>query len=186
MATGDELLAKLEQWLERQDKDPTIFDVIATRDQELTAAFILKGLQAAARRAAIDTVQRRSQEWSRGAALAGTARFFNAFDQLSKRWSLSEPERLRLLGVDAQELSVLRAKPLDEVPVEIIERIATLVGIARVLMDLLPRESSTDGWIKRPNRAPLFGGRTALDFMMEGPEGMRVVRSYLLAQLYGN
>ena len=186
MATGDELLAKLEEWLERQDKDPTIFDVIATRDQELTAAFILKRFRAAARRAAIDTVQRQSEEWSPGAALAGTAGFFNAFDELSKRWSLSATERLQLLGVDAQELDALRTTPLDEIPVHIIERIATLVGIARALMDLLPRQSSADGWIKRPNRAPLFGGRTALDLMMEGPDGMRVVRSYLLAQLYGD
>ncbi len=48
---------------------------------------------------------------------------------------------------------------------------------------LLPRPESADTWIRRPNDAPLFGGRPALDRMLSGNVAdLYVVRQYLDAQ----
>ena len=43
-----------------------------------------------------------------------------------------------------------------------------------------------DAWLRKPNDAPLFGGRTALDRMLAGQvSDLFVVRQYLDAQRGG-
>jgi hypothetical protein len=87
---------------------------------------------------------------------------------------------------DREELDRLAQLPLDELPIDLIERISTLANIARSVRTLLPRPSVAAGWIRRPNRHALFTGRSALDLMLERDlEGMRAVRSYLLAEICG-
>jgi hypothetical protein len=167
-----ELLYKLAQWLETQEGEPTLFDAIDTGDGELVAAFILKGLRARAHR---------------GTRIDGTRKVLRAFEALSRIWQLTEYEQLKLLGMrDREELDRLAQLPLDELPIDLIERISTLANIARSVRTLLPRPSVAAGWIRRPNRHALFTGRSALDLMLERDlEGMRAVRSYLLAEIYG-
>jgi hypothetical protein len=110
-----------------------------------------------------------------------------AFEALSRIWQLTEYEQLKLLGMrDREELDRLAQLPLDELPIDLIERISTLANIARSVRTLLPRPSVAAGWIRRPNRHALFTGRSALDLMLERDlEGMRAVRSYLLAEICG-
>ena len=63
-------------------------------------------------------------------------------------------------------------------------------GAVRIIEDylqvLLPKPEAADGWIKKPNTAPLFGGKSALDRMLSGQVAdLYVVRQYLDAQRGG-
>jgi hypothetical protein len=54
------------------------------------------------------------------------------------------------------------------------------------LQILLPLKERADAWVRQPNAAPLFGGRSALDRMMGGQVAdLYVVRHYLDAQRGG-
>lgn len=48
----DAIFAKLDAWLAQQPSPPTLFDVLAARDSDLLAAFVLRGFRAAAAEAA--------------------------------------------------------------------------------------------------------------------------------------
>jgi hypothetical protein len=74
------------------------------------------------------------------------------------------------------EASVLTADHL--------ERISHTLAIYKALHTLL-NEASADAWIQKPNQAPLFGGRPALDLMKTGTRGFREVRLYLTGQIEG-
>lgn len=179
-----ELLAKLEQWLAKQHEDPTIFDVRATGDIELFAAYVLQQARAATRQAALENI------WVEpGYDFVGehsTARLIGAFAALAECWGLSLDETLGLLGLKStSELDELLALPLRDVPISMIERIATLFRISQSLGTLLPNRSAADGWVKRPNKARMFGGSSALEFMLANDlEGIRQVSAYLLAQIW--
>ena len=182
------MLAKLARWLEQQENEPTLLDVIETGDVELGAAFILKRFRAAARRAAIKTILLRNREWSGERAFGGTPGLFQAFETLSSQWELSTKEKLALLGVDSPKgFGSLQKMSLEELPIDVIERISMLLTIESALQSLLPNPSAAKGWVKRANKAPLFAGRSALAIMIEnGAGGIRNVEAYLLAQLYGS
>lgn len=71
-------------------------------------------------------------------------------------------------------------------PRDTLERISYVFGIYSALQVLLPRPEAADTWIKKPNSAPLFGGRSALDRMLSGQVGdLYLVRQYLDAQRGG-
>jgi hypothetical protein len=68
-------------------------------------------------------------------------------------------------------------------PRDTLERISYVIGIFGALQLLLPNRQAADSWIRRPNRAPLFGGRSALERMLSGQVGdLFVVRQFLDAQ----
>lgn len=178
-----ELLLKLEQWLQTQEGEPTLFDAIGTGDSELVAAFILKGFRA--RRGSVRTISESTMD-DLGRTIDGTRKVLRAFEGLSRIWQLTEHEQLKLLGMrDRGELDRLGQLPLEQLPIDLIERIFALANIAGSVRALLPRPSVAAGWIRKPNRHALFSGRSALDLMLERDlEGMRAVRSYLLAEVY--
>lgn len=45
-------------------------------------------------------------------------------------------------------------------PRDVLERISYILGIYKALQILLPDPARADGWIKAPNAAPLFAGRS--------------------------
>lgn len=187
MATSDELVTKLENWIEERETEPTFFEVVELGETEMVAGYVLKKFRDAARKATIDGIQTWFDKYP-SPGLAGTSRLLQAFDLLSARWDLSPTEKLSLLGFDdAENQRRLREVTLEELPIDVIERIAILLSIASILRSLSPVRSSAHGWVKRANRAPLFSGQTALDYMIEnGAEGMRKVHSHLLSQLWGH
>ena len=64
-----------------------------------------------------------------------------------------------------------------------LERLSYLLGIYKSLQILLPETQAADAWIRQPNKAPLFGGRSALERMLSGQVAdLYVVRQYLDAQ----
>ena len=64
-----------------------------------------------------------------------------------------------------------------------LERISYVLGIYKALQILLPDAARADAWVRQPNSAGPFGGRSALERMMGGNVGdLFVVRQYLDAQ----
>jgi len=91
---------------------------------------------------------------------------------------------MALLAIhDSGKFQALRQSTAAAVPADTLERIACIMGIYQALQLLLPK--SADEWIRRPNKAALFGGRPALKLMMRGDltELLRI-RAYLEAELH--
>lgn len=102
-----------------------------------------------------------------------------AFFRLAERWKLKPDQAQRLLGVSAPSTFFKWQKELDgRVPLDTLERISYLVGIFKALHILLPDDDAADAWIRKPNQATLFAGRSALERMLSG----RVVDLYLVRQ----
>ena len=59
-------------------------------------------------------------------------------------------------------------------------------SLTLALQVLIPVPSAADSWVKRPNQAPLFNGRSALDVMLSGNvSDLFLVRQYVDAQRSG-
>ena len=108
-----------------------------------------------------------------------------AFFNIAKAWSLSEDEQLKLLGIaDRSMLGSWRVGQVVEVTPDTVLRISYLLGIFRAINTLLPQAERADAWVRAPNEAPLFGGRSAIDIMTSGAIGdLHRTRHYLEAQL---
>lgn len=61
-----------------------------------------------------------------------------------------------------------------------LERLSNIVAIYKSLQLLFTEPKRADEWIRKPNTAPLFGSRSALDRMLAGNVGdLDLVRRYL-------
>ena len=119
---------------------------------------------------------------SASAAAAALRTFF----RLAEAWQLSAAEQMTLLGVARATLYQWKhgkVAPLDR---HLLERLSHLFGIYSSLQILFPVAGRADEWLRKPNAAPLFGGRSALDRMLGGQvSDLFVVRQYLDAQRGG-
>jgi hypothetical protein len=123
------------------------------------------------------------RESAKEAALAGGAGL-RAFARIAELWHLSVPEQLALLGIGSRSTYFKwRKEPHPKLPRDTLERLSYLLGIYKALQLLLPDNHAADEWVRRPNDAPLFGGRSALDRMLSGNVAdLYIVRQYLDAQ----
>jgi len=130
----------------------------------------------------LNSVQRK-QVGSKQAAAAGGAGL-RAFTRIAEAWHLSIPEQLSLLGITSRSTYFKwRKEPHPKLPRDTLERLSYLLGIYKALQLLLPDAHAADEWIRRPNDAPLFGGRSALERMLSGNVAdLYIVRQYLDAQ----
>ena len=115
-------------------------------------------------------------------AKVGLKAFFN----IAKAWRLSEDDEAAILGQPDRE--VLRAWKDGKGPEageETVLRISYVLGIFKAINILLPIPARADAWISKPNKARIFGGRSARDRMTDGDiEDLKANRQYLDAQLY--
>lgn len=115
------------------------------------------------------------QEMSR----AGLTAFFN----IAQHWKLTTDEQMRLLGIPRSTFFKWKEEKTGRLSHDTLERISYILGIYKALQILLPNEAIADGWIKKPNKAAPFAGKSALDRMMSGNvSDLYVVRQYLDAQ----
>jgi hypothetical protein len=126
------------------------------------------------------TAERADRGETAGAAL-------RAFFRIGEAWGLTVDEQLRLLGEPARSTYYKWKKEgARQLPRDTLERISYVLGIYKALQILLPDPAAADGWVRRRNAAPLFGGGSALDRMLSGSVAdLYVVRQYLDAQLGG-
>src|ERR1700756_4366932 len=107
-----------------------------------------------------------------------------AFMKIAQLWRLSISEQLALLGITSRSTYFKwRKEPQPKLPRDTLERLSYLLGIYKALQLLLPDTRAADEWIRRPNDAPQFGGKSALERMLSGNVvDLYVVRQYLDAQ----
>lgn len=120
------------------------------------------------------------------AALSGAA--VRAFDNIARLWRLDIDEQLTLLGDPPRSTYYKWKKHPDAAHLarDTLERISYILGIYKALQILMPDEKAADAWIKKPNTAPIFGGKSALERMLSGNVGdLYVVRQYLDAMRGG-
>ena len=114
--------------------------------------------------------------------LGGAA--LRAFIGLAEAWGLTDQEQMKLLGLsDEPALSRLMSGDRSAMSRLTIERISCLLGIFKAINILLPNQDRADAWLRSPNSAPPFAGRSALDLMTDGSvEDLYVARRHLDAQ----
>ncbi|MEF7612268.1 MbcA/ParS/Xre antitoxin family protein [Aquincola sp. MAHUQ-54] len=105
-----------------------------------------------------------------------------AFERIAAQWELSIDEQLTLLGGPARSTFFAWRKQPDKAHLsrDTLERLSNLLGIYKSLQILLPDTVAADRWIRQPNSATPFGGRSALERMLAGNmSDLGVVRQYL-------
>ncbi|MBV8938481.1 MAG: DUF2384 domain-containing protein [Alphaproteobacteria bacterium] len=109
--------------------------------------------------------------------------FFN----IAEAWGLSAEEQRILLGNPSRSAFFnWKKRAPSSLAHDTLERISYILGIYKALQILLPDPAMADGWVKRPNQASIFGGRSALERMLSGNVAdLYVVRQYLDAQRGG-
>lgn len=109
------------------------------------------------------------------------------FFKIAERWDLSVEEQMKLLGITARSTFFKWKQDQDgRLGQDGLERISYILGIFKAINILLPEEEAADQWIKKPNDAPVFGGKSALTRMLSGHvSDLYVVRQYLDAQRGG-
>jgi hypothetical protein len=100
---------------------------------------------------------------------------------IAEAWGLSVAEQLKLLGIASRSTFFKWRRERDpKVPRDTLERLSYLLGIYKSLQILLPDPQAADAWIRKPNTAAPFGGRSALERMLSGQVAdLYVVRQYL-------
>ena len=121
------------------------------------------------------------------ASAAAAQAALRTFWRIAEAWQLDAAEQTTLLGVGRTTFYQWKqgrvSAPLDR---HVLERLSYLFGIYAALQILLPAAQQADAWVRKPNTAPLFGGRSALDRMLGGQVAdLYVVRHYLDAQRGG-
>jgi len=105
-----------------------------------------------------------------------------AFARIAEAWELTVDEQLTLLGQPPRStyFAWRKAPERASLPRDTLERLSNLLGIYKSLQILLPDTTAADAWVRKPNVAPPFGGRSALDRMMAGNvSDLNLVRRYL-------
>lgn len=114
--------------------------------------------------------------------LSGPA--LRAFFNISRAWRLDTRQQRTLLGSPpASTFFKWKKEQGGALSRDVLERISYVLGIYKALQILVPAAERADQWISRPNTAPMFGGRSALEYMLGGNVGdLYAVRQYLDAE----
>lgn len=106
-----------------------------------------------------------------------------AFFTITAKWGLSADEEKPLLNVAPSTFYLWKREKSGSLSSDTLERISYILGIYKALHILLPSEKAANEWIKKPNNAPLFNGKRALDKLMKGHViDLADVRRYLDAE----
>lgn len=109
------------------------------------------------------------------------------FFRIAEAWRLDVREQMALLGLRSRtSLAAWRRGEVGALSPDALERLSYVFGIYGALQVLLPNPQAADEWIRKPNDAPLFGGRSALERLRAGNVAdLFLVRQYLDAQRGG-
>jgi hypothetical protein len=105
-----------------------------------------------------------------------------AFARIAALWGLTVDEQVKLLGEPPRSTFYAWRKNPEaaNLPRDTLERLSCLLGIYKALQILLPEPAAADAWVRQPNDAPGFGGRSALQCMLAGNvSDLQDVRRYL-------
>ena len=117
---------------------------------------------------------------------AAAAAALRTFWRLAEAWELSAADQATLLGVGRTTLYQWKQGKVGSLDRHQLERLSYLFGIYAALQILFPLARRANEWLRKPNAAPLFAGRSALERMLGGQVAdLYVVRHYLDAQRGG-
>ena len=108
------------------------------------------------------------------------------FFRIVERWKVRDEDARELLGgLSSSAYYEWKKKPDRVLEVDRITRISYLVGIYKAL-HILYGDKLADEWVNLPNSNAMFGGRTALAYMIGGGLlAMQTVRKLLDARRGG-
>jgi hypothetical protein len=120
-------------------------------------------------------------------SIESAAAALRTFFSIAEAWHLTNEQQQRLLNVSRSTYFHWKAgRVRSGLETDALERLSYIFGIYSALQLLLPIPERADAWIKKPNTAPLFGGKSALHRMLGGHVAdLFVVRQYLDAQRGG-
>ena len=107
-----------------------------------------------------------------------------AFFNITAGWGLAAEEERMLLGSPPRSTFFKwKGERAARLSADTLERISYVMGIYKALRILLPSEEAANAWVKKPNAAPIFGGKSALERMLAGRViDLADVRRYLDAE----
>ncbi len=127
----------------------------------------------------------------RAAPISDTAQAgagLRTFARIVEQWRLRSADSMALLGVDSRSTYyelLKRAKTSREVKGlnrDQLDRLSYVLGIYESIRVLFPHsEESRNEWVSRPNKAPLFGGRSPVDLMRSSMIGLYQTFAHLVA-----
>jgi hypothetical protein len=105
-----------------------------------------------------------------------------AFFNIAEAWDLSEVEQMKILGLDSRStFHNWKRGDVAALSKDALERISYVMGIYKGLQILVPQ--TADAWVRKPNKAAMFGGKPAIDRMASGNVAdLYVVRQYIDGQ----
>lgn len=117
-------------------------------------------------------------------ASRSSSRVLDVFFKLADAWKLTIEQQITLLGAPARSTFYKWKKEGGLLSPDTEERISHLAAIYKALQIVIPDPKAADTWLERPNK--YFGGRAALDVMLDGKlTDIFAVRVYLDAQRGG-
>jgi hypothetical protein len=107
-----------------------------------------------------------------------------AFFNIAAAWDVSAEEERILLGSPPRSTFFKwKSERAARLSADTLERISYVMGIYKALRILLPTEEAANAWVKKPNTARGFGGKSALERMCAGRVvDLADVRRYLDAE----
>jgi hypothetical protein len=107
-----------------------------------------------------------------------------AFFNITGRWGLAAEEERTLLGAPPRSTFFKwKSERAARLSPDTLERISYVMGIYKALRILLPSEDAAHAWVRKPNKAAGFIGKSALERMLAGRVvDLADVRRYLDAE----
>jgi hypothetical protein len=108
----------------------------------------------------------------------------SAYFNITAAWGLSAEEERTLLGSPPRSTFFKwKSERAARLSADTIERISYVMGIYKALRILLPTAEAAHAWVRKPNTAAGFGGKSALERMLGGRViDLADVRRYLDAE----
>jgi hypothetical protein len=109
-----------------------------------------------------------------------------AFFNVMAKWAVRDEDARALLGgISNGQFYDMKKKPERTLDADALTRISYVIGIFKAL-NILYSQKLADAWVQRPNANRLFGGQTALAYMVKGGmPAMMAVRRLLDARRGG-
>jgi uncharacterized protein (DUF2384 family) len=90
----------------------------------------------------------------------------SAFRKVAAALGLTLPEQAAILGVSRATVAGWKTAPGADP--DKLDRMALFVGIFGLAGQAFPGERGAEGWLRRPNTEPVFGGAPPLDLLLNG------------------
>ena len=109
-----------------------------------------------------------------------------SFFKVAEEWKLNDKEQMRLLGIKSYQALNRRRKGKKVILNNTqIEMLGWVFSIYKDLYILFKNTEAVNEWMKKPNQAPMFQGKSAMEYIMKGDlpmERMLNVRNYIKSQ----